>query len=124
MKLSKEDKKEMKVWLKALRSGKYKQAKNSLQNAYGYCCLGVACDILIPDKKLKYEKDIKFLVGGLPEDQPASPEWLNVIAEVKFNIPEKNRKIYLSELNDHIGYSFSQIADLVEDTFLKGDTHE
>lgn len=27
----------------ALRSGEYKQAKNRLKTADGYCCLGVAC---------------------------------------------------------------------------------
>lgn len=41
-----------KKWIKALRSGEYKQAKNELRSlggtdgeVLGYCCLGVLCDI-------------------------------------------------------------------------------
>lgn len=40
-----------KAWVRALRSGKYKQNKNSLCNQHGYCCLGVLAEIkgrLIP----------------------------------------------------------------------------
>lgn len=45
----------VKKWLKALRSGKYKQTKKVLRSkANGYCCLGVLCDVVAPkgwDKK-------------------------------------------------------------------------
>lgn len=35
-----------KKWLEALRSGKYKQAKETLKDNSGkFCCLGVLCDI-------------------------------------------------------------------------------
>jgi len=39
-----EIKKNRKAWVKALRSGKYKQTKSALVNGRGdaYCCLGVA----------------------------------------------------------------------------------
>lgn len=32
-------------WLQALRSGQYKQTKERLKGKYGYCCLGVLCDV-------------------------------------------------------------------------------
>ena len=32
-------------WLKALRSGEYKQGRESLRKDDKYCCLGVLCDI-------------------------------------------------------------------------------
>lgn len=32
-------------WTEALRSGEYKQAKYTLRNEEGFCCLGVLCDI-------------------------------------------------------------------------------
>ena len=35
----------MKTVLVALRSGEYEQGKNQLQSEYGYCCLGVMCDV-------------------------------------------------------------------------------
>ena len=40
-----------KLWVKALKSGEYKQTTHALRedkglDDYGYCCLGVACDVL------------------------------------------------------------------------------
>jgi hypothetical protein len=32
-------------WVAALRSGEYKQAKNSLRKQDAFCCLGVLCDL-------------------------------------------------------------------------------
>ena len=32
-------------WVKALRSGKYQQARGVLYDGDGYCCLGVACAV-------------------------------------------------------------------------------
>ena len=36
-----------KIWLDALKSGKYKQSKGRLRRGDGYCCLGVLCDLSI-----------------------------------------------------------------------------
>lgn len=35
-------------WIKALRSGKYKQTYGTLRGKVGFCCLGVLCDIRNP----------------------------------------------------------------------------
>lgn len=35
----------IKEWVRALRSGEYKQATDALKTENGYCCLGVLCDI-------------------------------------------------------------------------------
>lgn len=47
------DKKTKTKWLKALRSGKYKQGMESLSQGRGeqktFCCLGVLCDVLDVD---------------------------------------------------------------------------
>ena len=32
-------------WLEALRSGRYPQTRDRLRGKFGFCCLGVACDI-------------------------------------------------------------------------------
>lgn len=32
-------------WIEALRSGEYKQTKDYLHTAEGYCCLGVLCEV-------------------------------------------------------------------------------
>lgn len=34
-----------KLWLKALRSGDYKQGAGALRSDHSFCCLGVLCDL-------------------------------------------------------------------------------
>ena len=34
------------MWLQALESGEYAQSKGCLYDGEGFCCLGVACDVL------------------------------------------------------------------------------
>jgi hypothetical protein len=36
-------------WVEALRSGKYAQSFNLLQDGHGHCCLGVLCDLVDKD---------------------------------------------------------------------------
>ena len=51
----KKQKANLKKWIKALRSGKYKQTKDTLCNdkRNSFCCLGVLCDVL----KIPYTVD-------------------------------------------------------------------
>jgi hypothetical protein len=46
---TKEQKLNRRAWVKALRSGKYKQCREELTNEKQgrFCCLGVACEVLI-----------------------------------------------------------------------------
>ena len=54
------DKKVKARWLEALRSGKYRKARNRLRNKNGgMCCLGVLCDIK-PRRGVEWEK-VSFL---------------------------------------------------------------
>src|ERR1044072_180997 len=106
------NKDELRIWIAALRSGEYQQGNGTLQSKNGYCCLGVACKVLIPAKSLKFLDD--KLAGNYPEDQPKSPKWLRHIdldVKTKFGIQ-------LSELNDARNWSFNQIADLLEKLYL------
>lgn len=49
-----------KLWIKALRSGKYKQGKNALHPSPDtFCCLGVLCDLY-----RKHEKGIEWEGDG------------------------------------------------------------
>lgn len=43
----------VKIWIAALRSGKYKQGRKTLVSGDRYCCLGVLCDIAKKEFKLK-----------------------------------------------------------------------
>jgi len=69
-------KQEARKWAKALRSGKYKQTTDIMQNDEGYCPLGVACDLFIPRERLELTRS-GFIIGELPElNQPFAPSWL------------------------------------------------
>src|SRR5690348_18296721 len=48
-----------KKWVKALRSGEYKQGTSLLYNSANetYCCLGVLCDLYTKETKIEYRKD-------------------------------------------------------------------
>ena len=49
------------IWVKALRSGKYKQGVCALHTSDNkYCCLGVLCDLYDKDRKAKKKKSIKI----------------------------------------------------------------
>lgn len=92
-------------WVKALRSGKYKQAKHRLKSAEGYCCLGVLCEInnIIYtenfDSVLSY-RDMRKLtmrsdIGNIPGDVDRKED-------------------SLAELNDSGEYNFDEIADIIQ----------
>ena len=68
MELTKKDLKDIKKWVRALRSGKFKQTIWWLQDENGFCCLCVACMITIPEDKLVLTS-IGHLDGGLTYDQ-------------------------------------------------------
>jgi len=109
---TKEQKDQVYIWLEALRSGKYTQTNGALQNSHGFCCLGLACKVIIPADEQKIEDG--YLRGLYPGYQTSAPKWLNNIDEYAENSPlGKKRK--LSVLNDSDGFSFTQIADVIEE---------
>lgn len=91
-------------WVKALRSGNYKQGKESLytEHTNSFCCLGVACAITYkgPVKNLAWHSYIE-----LGED------WSENVPKLLVNdegIPEK-----LAKMNDD-GKTFKQIAAYID----------
>lgn len=59
------------AWVKALRSGEYKQGLGRLQNGDAYCCIGVMCEVA---KKIGFVSRLKRdadgeLTGVGPGDQ-------------------------------------------------------
>lgn len=109
-------------WVKALRSGEFKQGKGALQTPGGFCCLGVACKVFIPEGKQRLVitgDRCDMLYGGLPTlYQPFAPNWLQNIAE-DFSY-RTNRD--LTVLNDGVvgkdSYTFDEIADLLEAVYV------
>lgn len=58
------DKKLKQTWVKALRSGKYQQGKETLRTASNeFCCLGVLCDLVYPNEWVKkYDHSANYLL--------------------------------------------------------------
>lgn len=96
-----------KKWIAALRSKKYKQTKGVLKNNAGYCCLGVACDI-VDDSKWGHRSEI---IAGCEYDN-ASYYCLPRHIQEKYNVSEELAN-ELMAMNDN-GSSFAEIADYIE----------
>lgn len=108
------NKKQLKKWIKALDSGEYEQGYGSLNPKDNtYCCLGVACKVLIPKKKQILNHNGK-LSGNYPNQQKGALRWLKSI-DVDFFNKMGNR---LSFLNDKEGFKFGEIATLLELVYI------
>ena len=105
-------------WVEALRSGKYKQAKGTLRNKEGFCCLGVLCDIV--KDELGYYWSI--------EEEASHYTIFNSVGVLPFEVMElvgmaySDGSIYvegdeqinhLPTYNDQAGEDFNQIADRI-----------
>lgn len=111
MEITEEIKDQLRTWVKALRSGEYKQTIGTLQDDKGYCCLGVACVLFIPREKLYLYRGC--LEGSLPYAQSHAPKWL---MQINADFKSKYGK-YLAGLNDQEGLSFTEIAQKIEDAY-------
>lgn len=118
-----------KLWIKALRSGKYKQTRNSLKDTDGYCCLGVLTDLYIKDQNAQGKKccwvasteeirmklkgaDDKVMGGILPK---IVSRWAG-LREIRNPWVEAGKRAgdSCTEMNDVRKYPFKKIADLIE----------
>jgi hypothetical protein len=101
----------MKLVIKALRSGEYKQTEETLQDKDGYCCLGVMCAVFEEETGRKlHRSDTGHIYGAELDDQEGVQEWVglrNCDGASKNDSP-------LVTLNDYDGYTFSEIADFIE----------
>lgn len=84
-------------WVKALRSGEYRQTKFNFEDGEGFCCLGVLCKIAGRQTELDD--------GGHRQDN-----WRFVEGEIMSTLIVER----LVDMNDEIENSFSQIADYIE----------
>lgn len=107
------NKQQLKKWITALDGGEYPQGKYGLQNINGYCCLGVGCAVTIPKKLLDLDA-FGFIDGGVPGSQPAAPKWLIYIDDDFMSKTGES----LMGLNDDKGYTFPEIATLLELVYI------
>lgn len=114
-------------WVDALRSGKYSQAKGSLQKIGGFCCLGVLCEIAVEDGiipapvvdkgEVAYGGDDELKDTDLP---PQSVEdWSGLDVRKTYVVNGLDETLY--GLNDDRGFTFNQIADVIEKAYLRED---
>ena len=95
----------VKAWVKALRSGEYEQCRARLHDGKGFCCLGVAIDVLVEGDWQLGDSDRLYKFGGdflFPTDQVLDKIGLSSGISAK-----------LAEFNDN-GKSFKWIASWIE----------
>ncbi len=128
------------VWLEALRSGKYPQGRGMLRTQQDeFCCLGVLCDLAkgqgVVDMRSREDLyaytymstgsgvavdssssvlpvGIALDWAGLDEANPYLPDGFVPARPFDRDLPEE--PFSLAELNDN-GYTFAEIADLIEE---------
>ena len=101
-------------WIKALRSGKYKQTTSNLKNDIGHCCLGVLCT-LTPYKNNYTKMNSE---DGVVNKNSVIPPKVRDYAGLNSNHGKLPSGISLANLND-AGTTFKEIADLIEQNWEK-----
>jgi hypothetical protein len=119
-----------KAWLKALRSGEYKQCQNTLTKDGGYCCLGVLAKVTADIEGRQYEDYRENEYAALPNrllietvfrDKQLTSlgvfemPWHVKVRERKDNYTPGDTALYV--LNDALEYTFDEIADVIERYF-------
>ena len=113
-------------WIKALRSGQYKQGLNYLnENNTNFCCLGVLCEIALSEG-LNISKVGKLKCQPAPEESyiyeyngDMQNLHISIIVWGDMHIDKSiNEHTCIGELismNDNQGCSFEEIAKFIED---------
>lgn len=123
----------MKKWVKALRSGKFKQGTGILKqfNSKGeaeHCCLGVLCELynqdmkknkkkMLPEKILDNDSDFSHGYTKFDNRADVLPNsvaiWAGMDSDNPRYIDSMENVIFLSDLND-TGRKFKTIANIIE----------
>jgi hypothetical protein len=128
------NKKNLRKWVAALRSGNFKQGHGYLCSYketetgrdYKYCCLGVACQLLAEEDNTfaatvtdnpNEDPHILFgaqrALGRLPDEVI---DWLGIRWYSAYGNP-KFMGLHAIHMNDSLRLSFNEIADRIEEEF-------
>ena len=110
----------IKEWIKALRSNEYNQTRGALQDDYGYCCLGVLCEIdhYTTKRRIPFQSGkTTYTYSTKNNDFESSCSQLPTGLMVRLGILGDGQAM-LIDMNDH-GRSFQYIADWIENTAIK-----
>ena len=107
-----------KIWVEALRSGKYEQTRGKLKMDESYCCLGVLCEISGLGKFSQKVRNgiISFVLPSGEICRSTLPDEVLDWADMSDSLGNFNDSdVYatLSLLNDN-GKTFLEIADIIE----------
>lgn len=103
------------MWVKALRSGKYTQGQGQLKTTDEYCCLGVLCDLAVKHGIIR-----SFNPGDPDLDHyPEVMNWVGLTGPMGDFTKRNGRTDDLASLNDGTlphtrKTSFKKIADVIE----------
>lgn len=119
------------LWIEALRSGNYNQSKGCLRDDNGFCCLGVAANILTKDPWLKNKNDHgQYILRESGNESGVLPDsrYARMVTSYAYNRDFATDQTSLAELNDAHGFTFPMIADVIEswwsDNPLNPDDYE
>jgi hypothetical protein len=120
-----------KKWVKALRSGKFKQGHNFLKtsrkNKVRHCCLGVLCELYDQEQKRKHKKRLKqttariyhyvddelcYRMDNMVDVLPKAVQKWAGISDPSGNVSFINYET-LIDMNDG-GCTFNRIAKVIE----------
>lgn len=99
-------------WVRALRSGKYKQGTSRLKTTFcsetpEYCCLGVLCEIT----NSKFRATQGFLPQAVVRKTGMLDPWSGEVGRIEQGA--------LINMNDVRNYSFKSIANYIEKNWKK-----
>ena len=109
-------KKDIQTWVKALRSGKYKQTAGSLcrnGETESFCCLGVAIDVLCDGEWEYNESENSWTYNGSRSAKIFDGHGMPGMKTLKKIGLRKSAAIKLANLNDD-GENFKSIAKWIE----------
>lgn len=117
----------IRLWVEALRSGEYVQAHGALRVDGQFCCLGVACEVFRERAGMGSWLNDGFTTGGVPETSTLPvdvSDWFGFTVDSSLlrDNPEiespTGEKWAAAEANDTHDWTFAQIADAIERTYL------
>lgn len=99
-------------WIAALRSDKYEQGQQALNDKDRFCCLGVLCDI---SNQGNWRKDGTYIPHNkTPGSDVVLPLAVEKWAGVRSLVGSRSLGPSLSTLNDTGHITFSKLADIIE----------
>lgn len=100
------NKQNIKKWVEALESGRYKQGSSYLATIDNeYCCLGVACEVAIENGVPVQKKELEnwYSYDSLSEFPPSIVmDWIGIPNEEQYDY---------TKMNDEMHLSFKEIAE-------------